>query len=180
VTAGNPEDFATAAELKRTFDQTFADPPPLDAGPTVDLLAIGVGGDPWAIRLSEIAGLWSDRRIAPLPGSMAELIGLMSLRGALVPVYDLRALLGYPGGMLPRWFVMAEATPVALAFDRFDGHMRVPRTALSADPEPGAAAQSPLTREVVRDGGFARPIVRLALVLDSIATRAQHLARPKE
>lgn len=180
MTARNPEAVAKAAELKRMFDQTFADPPPPDAGPTVDFLTVGIGGDPWAIRLSEIAGVFSDRRITPLPGSITGLVGLTAVRAALVPVYDLRALLGYSGGTLPRWLLMAAGTPVVLAFDRFDGHVRVARTAVSAGSAAGAAAQSTLSREVVRAGGFARPIIRLAAVLDGIASRVHHNARPKE
>lgn len=180
MTASNPEAVVKAAELKRMFDQAFADPPPPDAGPTIDFLAVGVGGDPWAIRLSEIAGLFSNRRITPLPGSATGLVGLMGLRGSLVPVYDLRAFLGYSGSVSPRWVLMAVAAPVALAFDRFEGHLRVPLTALSTDPEPGPAAQSPVAHEVVRAGGFARSIIRLAPMLDAIAIRAPQNALPKE
>jgi chemotaxis signal transduction protein len=181
VSARHLEAAVNAAELKRRFDQTFADPPSSDAGPTIDFLAVGIGGDPWAIRLSEVAGLFSDRPVTLLPGSLTGLAGVIGLRGAVVPVYDLRVLLGYSGGALPRWLLMAANTPVALAFDRFDGHVRVARTAVAAESEgPGAAAQSPISREVVHAGGFARPIIRLASVLDGIAMRAQQHAGPKE
>jgi purine-binding chemotaxis protein CheW len=151
------------------FDQTFAEAPRSDASPEDDFLAVSIGGDPYAIRLSEVAGLLSDRRVTWLPGSVTELIGLMSLRGVLVPVYDFRALLGYPRGAVPRWFLIAAATPVALAFDRFDGHLRVPRAAVSTGSAQSPATLLPCVHEVVRTHEFVRPIIHMPGVLDAIA-----------
>jgi len=36
--------------------------------------------------------------------SVPELLGIMGFRGAMVPVYDLRALCGYAAGAAPRWW----------------------------------------------------------------------------
>lgn len=166
------------AELKRMFDRTFAAAPCSDTSIQEDLLAVGVGGDSYAIRLSEVGGLLSDRNITRLPGSATELIGLMGLRGALVPVYDLRALLGYPGGPAPRWLLIAAAARVALAFDRFDGHLRVSREAVSAGSSRGAANHSHV-REVVRTADAVRPIVHLPSVLDAIAALVRRRPRRK-
>jgi chemotaxis signal transduction protein len=169
VSVQEPQTVAKVAELKRMFDQTFAEAPRSDASPEDDLLAISVGADPYAIRLSEVAGLLADRRVTWLPGSVPELIGLMGLRGALVPVYDLRALLGYARGIVPRWFLIAAATQVAIAFDRFDGHLRVPRAAGSTGSAPSVATPLPCVHEVVRTHEFVRPIIHMPAVLDAIA-----------
>lgn len=174
-----PQTVAKVAELKRMFDQTFAEAPRSDASPTDDLLAISIGSDPYAIRLSEVAGLLSDRRVTWLPGSVPELIGLMGLRGALVPVYDLRALLGYPRGTVPRWFLITAATQVALAFDRFDGHLRVSRAAVSTGSAQRGATQLPCVREIVRTDAFVRPIVDMHAVLDAIAALVASTERSK-
>ena len=169
-----PQTIAKAAELKRIFDQTFAEAPRSDASAEDDLLAISVASDPYAIRLSEVAGLLSDRRVTWLPGSVPELIGLMGLRGAVVPVYDLRALLGYARGPVPRWFLIAAAIPVAIAFDRFDGHLRVPRAAVSIGSTHSVATQLPCVQEVVRTREFVRPIIHMPAVLDAIAALVRH------
>jgi purine-binding chemotaxis protein CheW len=169
VSVQEPQTIAKVAELKRIFDQTFAEAPRSDPSPEDDLLAISVGSDPYAIRLSEVAGLLSDRKVTWLPGSVPELIGLMGLRGALVPVYDLRALLGYGRGTVPRWFLIAGATQVALAFDRFDGHLRVSRAAVSTGSFHNAPTQLPCVHEVVRTHEFVRPIIHMPAVLDAIA-----------
>ena len=44
-----------AAQLRQDFDRTFALPPSLAAPEVEDLLAIRVAGDPYAIRLLDIA-----------------------------------------------------------------------------------------------------------------------------
>jgi chemotaxis signal transduction protein len=169
VSIHEPQPVAKVAELKRMFDQTFAEAPRSDASPEDDLLAVSIGGDPYAIRLSEVAALLSDSRVTWLPGSATELIGLMGLRGALVPVYDLRALLGYPRAPVPRWFLIVAATRVALAFDRFDGHLRVPRAAVSTGSAQSAATHLPYAHEVVRTHEFIRPILHIPAVLEAIA-----------
>ena len=159
-------------ELRRTFGQAFAAAPPVEGRPQDDLLAVRVGGDPYAIRQPEVAALLSDSQIARLPGSQAALLGLMGLRGALVPVYDLRLLLGYPRAPVPRWFLIAAAARVALAFDRFEGHLRVAREAVSTDAAPRAGNQSPYVQQVVRTDELVRPIIHLPSVLNQIAVLA--------
>jgi chemotaxis signal transduction protein len=167
------------AELKRTFDQSFAAAPGTNSSAHEDLLTVGIGGDSFAIRLSDVAGLLSEAKVTRLPGSATELLGLMGLRGTLVPVYDLRALLGYPRASAPRWLLIAAAARVALGFDRFDGHLRLSREAVSAESSHGAANHSPYVREVVRTDHDVRPIVHMPSVLDAIAALVRRRPRRK-
>ena len=117
-----------AAELRRDFDRGFAEPIRLDPIATEDLLAIRIGGQPHAIRLAEIAGLFAGKKITRVPGGHPALSGIAAFRGALLPVYDLALVLGHAGAQAPRWMVIVAALPVALAFDGFEGQFRVPRT----------------------------------------------------
>ncbi len=160
-----------AAALRRAFDRSFAEAP--SAGPTLmeDLLAIRVAGDPYAVRLAEISGLFADKRVTQLPGPLPELLGIAGFRGMIAPVYDLRALLGHPGGGAPRWLVLAAAMPVALAFDALDGHLRVPREAIVANADPGVRSEV-VSCEVVR------PIVDIPSLLETLARRAREAAGP--
>ena len=163
-----------AAELGRAFDRSFAEPPCIEQAPLEELLALRVGSDPYAIRLVEITGVFPGRAVTRLPNAVPEFLGIAGFRGNLVPVWDLGRLLGYPGGEAPRWLVIAAATPVALAFDGFDGHLRLSRTAIASE-EPGAQRR-PHLREVVRavgpsaqsQEGLIRPIVGVASVLGAI------------
>jgi chemotaxis signal transduction protein len=167
-----------AEELRRAFDRSFADAPRVDTDATyVDLLAIRVGGDGYALRLAEVAGLFVDRVVSPLPTSVPELRGLAGFRASLVPVYDLAALLGYPTADAPRWLVsMAGVVTVALAFDRFDAHVRVAHGALAV-ADAGARGH---VREVARTSDGVRAVLHLPSVLEAINARAPDVARPKE
>ncbi|MBI2221349.1 MAG: chemotaxis protein CheW [Acidobacteria bacterium] len=170
----------SAGELQQTFDRTFAEAPRADATPQEDLLAITIGGDPYAMRLSEVAGLYPDRRITWLPGSVPALLGLVGLRGALLPVYDLRTLLGYPKAATRRWLAVMADGQVALGFEQFDNHLRVPRSAIAETGTGSATGRPQPVREVAHTDGLVRPIIHLPSVLEAIAVMAHHAARPKE
>jgi purine-binding chemotaxis protein CheW len=167
---------ARARTLRREFDESFARAAGGDEAPREDLLAIRVGGDAYALRLTECAGLFVDRRVTPLPTSVRELLGLAGFRAALVPVYDLRALLGYPRAEVPRWMVStAGAVVVGLAFDAFEAHLRVETALLAADDSPAQRHAPRLAR--LPDG--ARPLLSVPSLLEAIAARAR-ADRPKE
>jgi purine-binding chemotaxis protein CheW len=158
----------TADELRRTFDRAFAEPPTLDAEPEHDLLAITVGGDRFAIPVLDAAGLFVDKAVTRLPGSLEAVRGLAALRGAMVPVYDLCVLLGYPKMAASRWLLVAARAPVALAFDRFDGHVRVSQRAITRGPEQRGAARVPHVISVVQSDAFAGTVVDVPSVLEAI------------
>ncbi|MGH6979626.1 MAG: chemotaxis protein CheW, partial [Stellaceae bacterium] len=106
----------------------FAAAPDAATVPGERFLVVGVGGEILLLRLSQIAGLFADRRIVPMPRAGAFLLGITGLRGAILPVYSLAASLGYPPPTVPpRWTVTMADAALAFAFDRFDRHIEVPR-----------------------------------------------------
>lgn len=169
------------ADIRHAFDRSFAEPPRPVAARLEDLLAVRVAERPYAIRVTAIAGLFVDRTVTPVPGPLPELLGVAGFRGAIVPVYDLGALLGCPPSAAPRWLVLAADTPaVALAFDRVDGHLRVPAEALAdaGDERPGRPPRS-YPREVVRTSDGVRPVVGVAELRATIATRSAEQGRKR-
>jgi purine-binding chemotaxis protein CheW len=160
-----------AAELRRAFDQTFAEPPRSAALAGEGFLAVQVAGNAYALRLGEVAGLFKDRRVIPLPDAPPGMLGIGGFRGKVVPVYDLAALLGHgPARGFPRWLVLASAgEPVGLAFDAFEG-------LLSAQAEEGARARGDVrahVSEALRAGGGVRPIVDVSSLVESVKRRAR-------
>ncbi|MGE3547439.1 MAG: chemotaxis protein CheW, partial [Kofleriaceae bacterium] len=157
----------TADELRRAFDRDFAR---AAGAPTAgeDVLAIQCGGDPYAIRLAEVAGLHAHLTIEPVPSPVRELTGVAALRGALVPIYDLAALLGYPA-CNGRWSVVAGGRSMGFAFDRFESHARVPVDAFTAEltdhgrgtGSAGNTAPRAHTRGAVRIHKLSRPLIEL-------------------
>jgi purine-binding chemotaxis protein CheW len=163
------EVLGRAAELARAFDAGFASAPELAARELIDVLAIRLGDAPHALRLAQAAGLYARRAIAPLPSSVPELLGLVSLRATIVPVYDLAALIGRPAQQAPRWLLLAADAPVALAFDALDGYRRLATEAIVTGPGRAGAERGP---ELARVDQELRPMVDLRAVLERIVARA--------
>lgn len=123
-----------ADELRAEFDGAFQRAVDMTTPDVEDLIAIRVGGDPHAIRIAAVAGLFVDRRITRVPGRHPALLGLTGIRGTLVPVFDLATALGYARPSSSRWLVIAARAPLALAFEAYEGHTRVPRGAALTRP----------------------------------------------
>jgi purine-binding chemotaxis protein CheW len=129
------------ATLRVEFDRSFAEPLRRSDTEHDELLAIRAGGRPYVIRLAQTAGLYPDRPVTPLPGPLPALLGLAGFGGAIVPVYDLAALLGHAVPERPHWLVLAAGgPPLALAFHELDGHVRVPSSAIVAESHAGAGS----------------------------------------
>ena len=160
-------------ELRQSFDRAFAEPQLEESvEATHELLAIRVGRDPYAVRLSEVGALEADRTITAVPSDHPELIGVAGVRGALVAVFDLARLLGAPEPESSRWLVLAKGAPLAFAFSAFDGQLSVrPDAIIAADPSHGGRV-----REVARGGGLSLPVVDLGALIAALEGRPRALA----
>jgi chemotaxis signal transduction protein len=160
-----------AAELRQLFDRSFAQALRADDAGTESLLAVRIRSHGYAVRLSDIAGVFVDKKVTPLPSAVAELLGLAGFRGTVLPVYNLGRLLGYTSAQPPPWLIVTAGTAVGLAFDAFDGHLRVDPGAIVPDLRGGLREQH--VRDVLH-ADVARPIVDVASVLASIRRLTQH------
>ena len=158
-----------ARGLRDAFDRSFAEPLRTASVQFEHLLAIRVSGEPYAVRLEEIAGVHAGWPVTAVPSPSPGLLGIAGFRGSLVPVYDLSVLLGLSEPTTPRWIVLtAGRTRVAFAFAAFAGHLRVTPDTLAA--EPGAADGRP-GRAVLRWSGSAWTVLCLPDMVAAI--RAQ-------
>lgn len=167
-----------AQDLRGAFDRSFARAATERAEALVDLLAIRVGGDACAVRLRDTAGLFVDKQTAPLPSPLPELIGIAAFRGTPVPVYDLAALLGATRGARPRWILLLSGRAMGVAFEGFEGLLRVTadRIAHAGSSEREARGR----REVVRAGDTVRPIVDLSAIGQLVVDRVGRAGPRKE
>lgn len=156
--------------LKRDFDRAFAEPMRPPPPQTLDLLRVRLGGDPWAVPLTDMAGLHSGKRITPVPGRAPALLGLAGFRGALAAVYDLPALIGLAPLSAARWLLLAQERPVAFAFGELEGHLRVEIGTILPLGSEGVTAW---TRGFIEDGKLNRPILHLPALLARLARTNQ-------
>lgn len=155
-----------AEDLKLAFDRAFAEPRRGDATPMENLIGFSLASEPYALRLSEIGGVFVDRKVTRAPSGVVALLGFAGFRGAIVPVYDLRVLLGRGASEAPRWLAIASGASVAFALEIFEGHLRVPRAAIMA--REGETQSQRLVREVASVDGLVRPLVHLPSVIETI------------
>jgi chemotaxis signal transduction protein len=157
------------ALLHLGFDQAFARPPAPPAEDREDLLALRVGDERYALRVRESTGLLRCGRIVPLPGPLPELLGITGIRGGLVPVYSLAALLGRGAAAeAPHWLVLCERDdPVALAVGDLEGLWQAPRAELC----PAGGAGSGHIVEIA-PGPPPRAILSIPSVMRAVRQRA--------
>jgi chemotaxis signal transduction protein len=162
------------AELRRVFDRERAAPLSTRTEEQVEnLLAIRILKDSYALRVGEISGLAAGKNIVKLPSPIRELRGIAAVRGVLVPVYNLGALLGYSAEVdETRWLALCGSEDcIALAFSEFDGCLRIPRTQIFP-AEQDQAARTHVTH-VARGTDRVLAVVSVPLLKAAIQERCQ-------
>ncbi|WP_437737635.1 chemotaxis protein CheW [Sorangium sp. So ce1335] len=189
------------AALRDVFDASFAAPARPCAEEPARALAIRAGDRRLVARIDELAAVEPCRRLVPLAGGPPDLLGLAGLRGRLVAVYDLAALVGgrpragvadAAAGPAPRWLLVCAGSPeIALAIDEVEGHASLPRASPGAGAGPRARARDgdddehddergEHVKEVVDVGGTPRGLLRVPAVAATVLRRAQRGAeRPR-
>ena len=159
------------AELRLAFDRSFASPATTATGDTEDMLAVRIAGDSYALRMSEMSGLATGKKIALLPSRRPGIVGIASVRGNLLLVHSLSALLGY--GLHPSpctWLALSVGDdPVGLGFDELEGFLRVRRTDVHAADGGDAKLH---VREVVRLATGTRPVVSIRSAIETLKAHA--------
>jgi purine-binding chemotaxis protein CheW len=111
----------------------------------VQLCAFAVGEQEYVLDVMRIRSIVRPLKVTPVPHAPAYVEGMLELRGAVVPVVDLRRRLGAPvtepGPKARMLIVSVGGREVALLVDRVFEVMRIPRTAIRPTPPLLAARQ---------------------------------------
>jgi chemotaxis signal transduction protein len=162
---------STAQSLRNEFDVSFSEIAQANLQAGEALLALKLGGNPYALRISEISALTQSREIALLPGRSPAFLGLAGSRGRLIPVWDLPSLLGYaPSRAKTRWLALAAGEPIwALAFEDFEGYLHLPKTEFhSHGPE---ASRDSFSTEFALSADTPRPVLSFSLLLKFVQSQ---------
>lgn len=117
-----------ASELRRAFDHLFALPPERKIEQEEALIAIRIGGRPYALRQRQILGVARMRRLVPVSSPLSHLAGVTGLRGLVIPVFRMSGFVESREPVnTPRWLALVDGEAVlGLGFDEFDGQFNVP------------------------------------------------------
>lgn len=154
-------------ELRREFDGAFTRRTEFTAAATEKLLAIRTGGQAYALRLCELAGLSKQTKVAPLPGANAALLGVAGVKGGLLPVFSLPVLLGLtPSARELGWMAICGAkNPICVAFEELEAYLDAPRSDIRAGENTKAAVHA---RETLRTAAGLRWILDIPSILKAI------------
>jgi chemotaxis signal transduction protein len=168
------------AEMRRVFDQSFAAPPVESTDAFHSMLAIRVAGEAMAVRLADITTLVILKgTVLPVPSRVPELAGITGIRGTVVPVFSLAALLGLKvAGREARWVLLCgqRQGSIAFAFEQFEKHIK----AGLGDVYPAASADKArrYVTESLRHEGALRPIVNVAGIVAHITAGGAPIRQP--
>lgn len=144
-------------------------------------LAFRIGGELHAVPLGPVRELRLLSPIAEVPRAPFGVLGVTSVRGAIVPVLDPGLLLGFPPAPRSRAarvvIVDAGRGPVGLLVDGVDGVRRLPPGAVEPVPA-GLAAPGEFLRGVGRHRGQLLALLDLPAVVGAIAPAAPRAALP--
>jgi len=97
-----------AEQIRQQFDASFRLAPGQLREQASNRLLFHLGERSLSLPLNQVSEVLRSRTITPLPGAPSELLGLVGLRGALVPVYRLADLIGISPGAEggPLWILL--------------------------------------------------------------------------
>lgn len=147
-------------DLRDDFDRGFAEEVATVRAAAVDVLVVELGGALHAIRVSDIAAIAAGVTISYLPSAAPAVLGLAGIRGAVVPVFDLAALIG-AGSITPeaaRW-ILQVGGELAFGVARVHRHARLDAAAVVDD--------------LVRYEGRLLPLIALPPVVAQLHARVR-------
>ena len=128
----------------------------------MEVLEFAVGDESYAFETALVSEVYPVGDVAPIPGTPDFVLGVLSVRGSIVSVLDLRPLFGAPvtEGRMPRAVIVlrSEAMELAVAADAIREVRRLPCEAVR---------QSPATLAVVREEYVIGVTPERVVVLDA-------------
>lgn len=160
-------------ELQHHFDESFARPQDTSTTFLHKMLAIQAGEGRVVVRLSEIGGIHACPPIVALPSPRPSLLGIVGVRGRLLAVYSLAALLRAPNAeVAPRWLLLPqESDQIALAVEGIDAFLNIESSALY--PGSSAGDGDALCPEILHYSSTSRPVLSIPRTVAAVQKDAE-------
>jgi purine-binding chemotaxis protein CheW len=145
-------------------------------GSQLELLTFSIAGEQYAVGIERIIEIVRPRPVTRIPNADASVVGIISLRGTIVTIVDVRRRLRHRAERDERAdprIVVVEFSGETLGFevDRVSRVVRVPAGSIEPHPVVHASELSEAIRGVFRSGGALTILLDLDKLLDSRVTR---------
>lgn len=141
-----------------------------------ELLAFWLADEEYAVDILEIQEIIKMPAITEVPRTPPTVLGIISLRGTIVPVLDLRRVLGLESRPLTRMtrilVLRADGDPVGLVVDRVTSVVRLDKEAIEPVPRSMQTEGGELLRGVGRFGERFLIIIDLPSILGTLESAA--------
>jgi len=120
-------------ELKHAFDEEVHEK-------KIDYLVFSISGENYALQLEELKEVLKPKPVTEIPAAPPHIIGIISLRGIIVPIIDIKKILrisdGKEGISPDSRFVLVEVEGKQFGFyvDSIKDVMRIPKSKLEVPP----------------------------------------------
>lgn len=131
---------------------------------------ISLGGELFAIDLRHVREVFELESVTPVPGMPASLVGVANLRGTVVPLTDLRSVLGVTATASPKYVVVVRhgAQQIGILIDEVPEIRTIHADDLLAATAPGVTESRPFLSGLVKIGDRMSGVVEISRLLASV------------
>jgi purine-binding chemotaxis protein CheW len=135
---------------------------------------VALGGETFAIDLRQVVEVFVPESISPVPGMSAALVGVTNLRGTIIPLADVRAVLGVSVSVLPKYAVVVRhgTQRVGILVEDIPGIRTIPSDDLTATSVRTATENLSLFSGCVKTDKKPSAILEMSRLLVSIERTA--------
>lgn len=140
------------------------------------LVVFELGGELYGMPLTGVSEVRTPLPVTPLPNVPEYVLGLVNLRGNLIPLIDLRRRFGMPllpAGPTTRLLVL-KGYAVALWADAVHDLARLPESGFQPAPSAVASIDAEFYREVTSLNGLLLIIVDIPRLIEATALQGTH------
>ena len=134
----------------------------------LQLVGFSVGGEKFAVDISDIHEINRYEHINRMPELPGNVLGVIDLRGVVIPVIDLGGKLGIPGGEITRdtriIIVGLNEDKIGILVDSVSEVLRVPDESLENPPSITKSISSEYIRGIIRNNGFITVVLELSML----------------
>src|SRR5262249_22924377 len=157
--------FATEDTYLRAVDSQ-------KAKPTRAVLTFNVGGETYGVGILSIREIIKIREVTEVPRTPEFVIGIITVRGAVIPVIDLRVRLWLPATPPTRaariLVVVKDGEPYGLLVDAVSGVVRLAETEIEAPPSTLASGEGVFLQGIGRHRSGRRDRMVILLNLEQV------------